>query len=231
MNRPVTGIIGAMPEELSELLSLLQDPQTHRRAGFTLYRGRLLGHEVVLAQCGIGKVNAAALTQLLIVEGVGRIVFTGVAGAIDSSLRVGDIVISKDALQHDVDVTALGYRLGEVPGETLAWTADPHLVEIALEASKALTECRVVLGRIGSGDQFIASPERVRRLRETFELSCAEMEGAAVAQVCAKAELPFVIIRSISDTADHSAEMSFREFTPLAARRAKTLVRAMLESL
>ena len=220
-----------MPEELEELLSVLEEVQEEREGAFTLFRGRLEGQEVLLAECGVGKVNAAALTQLFVTKEVTRVIFTGVAGAVDPTLKVGDLVVSTDALQHDLDVTALGYNLGQVPGEPLSWQADETLRDLALEAAQGLEEVKTISGRIVSGDQFIASAEKVAQLRETFSAACAEMEGAAVAQVCAKAKIPFVIIRSISDTADHEAEVNFREFTPLAAKRAKRVVREMLEAL
>ena len=226
----LTGIIGAMPEELEELLNVLENTQKEQRGAFTLYRGTLDGQAVLLAECGVGKVNAAALTQLLVMQ-VERIIFTGVAGAVDPTLEVGDIVVSTDALQHDTDVTALGYELGQVPGEPLAWEADERLRDLALEAAQRLEEVKTLAGRVVSGDQFIADADKVAQLRETFGAACAEMEGAAVAQVCAKADVPFVIIRSISDTADHQAEVNFREFTPLAAKRAKRVVRGMLGRL
>jgi adenosylhomocysteine nucleosidase len=225
------GIIGAMAEEIELLLDSLQDHQDEHYGPFTLHTGRLEGQPVTLAQCGIGKVNAAALTQLLMLQDVDTIIFTGVAGALDTALKVGDIVISRDALQHDLEVTVLGYKLGEVPGETLSWQADARLVQLAEQAAKTIDGINVKVGRVLSGDQFIASSEKVTWLRETFGGDCAEMEGAAVAQVCAKWQVPFVIIRSISDNADHSANINFREFTPLAAKRAKQVVREMLRNL
>ncbi|MGL4611621.1 MAG: 5'-methylthioadenosine/adenosylhomocysteine nucleosidase [Trueperaceae bacterium] len=224
------GIIGAMTEELEALLTDLQHRQDKQFGPFTLHTGRLEAKNVVLAQCGIGKVNAAALTQVLILQGVQEVIFTGVAGALDPSLNVGDIVISIDAMQHDADVRALGYQRGEVPGETLSWKADEGLLEAAYRAAKTIEGITVLKGRVLSGDQFIASPETVKELREIFQGACAEMEGAAVAQVCSKWQIPFVIIRSISDTADHNANISFREFTPLAAARAKQVVRGMLQA-
>ncbi|MBS3967020.1 MAG: 5'-methylthioadenosine/adenosylhomocysteine nucleosidase [Truepera sp.] len=227
----LTGIIGAMPEELAALLKPLSQSTRSQEGAFTLTRGQLDGHPVLVAQCGIGKVNAAALTTLLILKGAKRLIFTGVAGAVDSGLAVGDLVISRDAVQHDLDVTALGYELGQVPGEALYWPADPYLQTLALEAGQSLPGVKAVLGRIASGDQFVASTERVRWLRESLQATCVEMEGAAMAQVCAKWGVPFVIIRSISDTADHSASLDFREFTPLAAERAVQVVRQILRRL
>jgi adenosylhomocysteine nucleosidase len=224
------GIIGAMTEELEALLTELQNKQTTQHGPFTLHAGTLEGKQVLLAQCGIGKVNAAALTQLLILQKVEKIIFTGVAGAVDASLKVGDIVVSTDAVQHDSDVRALGYKLGEVPGEALSWQADEGLLELAFNAAKTIQGINVMKGRVLSGDQFIASADKVKDLREVFEGACAEMEGAAVAQICSKWSLPFVIIRSMSDSADHSANVDFREFTKVAASHAKQVVRDMLKA-
>lgn len=225
------GIIGAMTEELELLLENLQNKQTTQHGPFTLHAGTLEGQEVLLAQCGIGKVNAAALTQLMILQKVDKIIFTGVAGAVDKSLKVGDIVISTDTMQHDSDVRALGYQLGEVPGETLTWQADEHLRTLAFDAARKIEGINVITGRVLSGDQFIASPEKVKELREVFEGACAEMEGAAVAQICSKWKIPFVIIRSMSDSADHDANVNFREFTKVAAARAKQVVRGVLQKI
>lgn len=220
-----------MTEELEALLENLQNKQTTQHGPFTLHTGKLEGQDILLAQCGIGKVNAAALTQLLILQKVDKIIFTGVAGAVDSSLKVGDIVISTDTMQHDSDVRALGYKLGEVPGETLTWQADEALQRLAFDAAKTIQGISVMKGRVLSGDQFIASADKVKELREVFDGACAEMEGAAVAQVCSKWQIPFVVIRSISDSADHSANVDFREFTKIAASHAKQVVRGMLRKL
>ena len=220
-----------MAEELELLLADLQERQDEQLGPFELHRGVLENQPVLLAQCGIGKVNAAALTQLMILQGVERLIFTGVAGALEPSLSVGDIVISTDCVQHDVDATAFDYELGQVPREPLAWAADEQLRQVALGVARALKNVQVLEGRILSGDQFIASPEKAAWLRETFGGACTEMEGAAVAQVCAKWNVPFVIIRSMSDSADDSAEVDFPAFVALAAKRAKQVVRGMLKEL
>jgi len=227
----VTAVIGAMDEELEALLVDLEERREGSHGPFAVHFGRLEGRSVALARCGVGKVNAAALTQAVLTLGAARVVFTGVAGALRPGLEVGDVVISKDAVQHDLDVRPLGYRLGEVPGEAWSWEADPHLAELALAAAGELEGVHAVLGRVASGDVFVADPVRARALRDTFAADCAEMEGAAAAQVCAKWGVPFVIIRSISDTADHDAQVDFRSFTPLAAARAKQVVRGILRRL
>lgn len=227
----VTAVIGAMDEELEALLDDLEERREGSHGPFTVHFGRLEGRAVALARCGVGKVNAAALTQAVLTLGAVRLVFTGVAGALRPGLEVGDVVISKDAVQHDLDVRPLGYRLGEVPGETWSWEADPRLAELALAAAGELGGVRAVLGRVASGDVFVADPARARALRDAFAADCAEMEGAAAAQVCAKWGVPFVIIRSISDTAGHDAEVDFRSFTPLAAARAKRVVSGILRRL
>jgi adenosylhomocysteine nucleosidase len=223
------GIIGAMPEEIELLLATLKGAQTLTRGPFTLHRGELVGQQVLIAQCGIGKVNAAALTQLLIVEGATPIIFSGVAGALSPEVQVGDIVISSDCLQHDIDVTALEYPPGQIPGEALAWSADPRLIDIA-RASASEFGVTVWCGRVLSGDQFIADSAKVAALHRQFDALCTEMEGAAVAQVCSKWQVPFVVIRSISDSADQAATTDFRSFVQLAAQRAKQVVLGMLSA-
>ena len=224
-------IMGAMDEEIELLLAELQERETLEKPGVTLYRGVLEGVPVLLTKGGIGKVNAAMTSTYLLHAGATRVIFTGVAGGVHPELRVGDIVVSTDLVQHDVDVTALNYAPGTIPGEGASWSADDHLRAVALAAAGEVEGVRTLEGRVASGDQFIASREGVQRLWTQFGAACAEMEGAAVAQVCAKAGVPFVVIRSVSDTADHSANVDYRTFMPLVARHAKQVVRGMLTRL
>ena len=231
--RPLA-VIGAMLEEVGPLLAAARDPLVEGEGPYRWHRATLDGVPVLLAACGIGKVNAAALTQALLGGGAAAVLFTGVAGGVDPDLRVGDLVVARDALQHDVDVTPLGYADGQVPGEPAVWAADPGLRDLVAEAAAEVAAAegvRLVVGRVASGDTFVADVGRVADLRGRFAASCAEMEGAAVAQVCARWGVPWSIVRSVSDTADHDASVDFRAFTEVAARRAVAVVRGTLRRL
>lgn len=228
------GIIGAMHEEIVELRSVIEDITEERVINFTFYRGKLRGKDVVLVEGGIGKVNASVCTTLLIDHfKVDKLIFTGVAGGVNPDIKVGDIVVSTDLMEHDFDCTAFGSAPGEIPRmETSKFEADEELVKIATEVAHATFESeRVRVGRIVSGDQFIASVEKVSWLNEIFSAECTEMEGAAVAHVCYMFNTPFVILRAISDNANHDGAMDFAEFTALAAKNSKVIVEGMLERM
>lgn len=225
------GIMGAMREEIELLRADLTEAETRQVWGSEITTGTLEGQRVAVTQCGIGKVNAAMSSVALLSLSVSAVIFTGVAGGVDPALRVGDVVVSRDLVQHDVDVTPLGYPLGLIPDETLAWAADPELRERAVRAARSVVAGQVLEGRIASGDVFVASPEKVAWLRDTFGAACAEMEGAAVAQVCHRFGVPFVVIRSMSDTADGGAHVDYPSFMPQVARTAKAVVRAMLREM
>lgn len=222
-------IIGAMDEEIGLLRDLLEGRTEEAVLGVTLYRGVLEGMPVLLTQGGIGKVNAAKTATVLLLSGATSVIFTGVAGGVHPALKVGDLVVSTDLIQHDVDVTPLGYDPGTIPGEPASWAADVHLRDLALSAAEAVS-LHVYEGRVASGDQFIASAEGSARLHG-YGVHCAEMEGAAVAQVCASAGVPFVVIRAISDTADHDAKVDYRSFFPQVAQHAGAVVRGMVRRL
>lgn len=226
------GIIGAMDEEIASIQAAVEITCREVLAGMEFLTGTLGGKEVVLVKCGIGKVNAGICAQILITRfAVTRIINTGVAGAIDSSLKIGDIVISTDAVQHDFDATPIGFARGEVPYTGLyAFPADEKLRNEALDAVQhAADGAKVYEGRICSGDQFIASGEKKHEILKYFGGLCCEMEGAAVAQVCYLYQVPFVIIRAISDRADHYEEINFEAFAGITARRSAAIVCAMIE--
>jgi adenosylhomocysteine nucleosidase len=227
------GLIGAMNEEIELLVKHMEDVRETEKAGIVYREGRFCGKEVVVCRSGVGKVNAAACTQILIDRfHVEAVIFTGVAGALDPALDIGDIVVSTECMQHDMDVTALGFARGVIPyAETSVFAADALLQELAYASSEKLFPGRTARGRVLSGDQFIASRETVRRLREELQGACTEMEGSAVAQVCAMNGVPYVVIRSMSDKADGSAHVNFAEFTVMASERSYRIVEDMIQRL
>ena len=231
------GIIGAMEIEIELLKEDLELKNKLEKANMTFYSGKLADQEVVLVKSGIAKVNAAICTQILVDEfDIDQLIFTGVAGAIDPELEVEDIVVSTDLVQHDVDATAFGDRKpGEIPElAKISFEADENLVNLAFNAGKDILESesnQIYKGRILSGDQFICDIEKVKELKEKFGGYCTEMEGAAVAQTAYLNQLPFVIIRSISDKADGEADISFKKFAKIAADHSYRIVIAILKNL
>lgn len=221
-----------MDEEIAFFHEYLSEVRTSRHAGIEYREGTLFGREAVVCKCGVGKVNAAVCTQVLIDRfAVEAIVFTGVAGALDPKLAIGDVVVSSECMQHDMDVSALGYARGVIPYQELSvFPADPTLRDLALRAGEALFPGRMSCGRVLSGDQFIASRGKVEELHRELGGSCAEMEGAAVAQVCAANRIPYVVIRSMSDKADGSAPENFSDFVGRAAENSFRLVRELLNA-
>ena len=226
------GIIGAMHEEIMELKNSMTDINEIQISNLKFYEGKLCSKDIVLVESGIGKVNAAISTTLLISHfKVEKIIFTGVAGAVNPKIKVTDIVIGTDLVESDMDVTAGGnYKLGEIPRmKSSNFKADPYLFNLAESvAIKLFGSDKVHKGRIISRDEFVASSEKVNKLREIFSAECVEMEGAAIAHVCEVMNIPFIVIRSISDKADDEAGMSFDEFVKIAARNSKSIVEGIL---
>ena len=228
------GIIGAMELEVEELKSLLQDVKVTSRAGMDFYQGSLGGAQVVIVRCGIGKVNAALCVQILAdVFHVTHVINTGVAGSLNAVLDIGDILISVDAVHHDMDVSPLGYAPGIVPQMAESFfKADERLVNLAWDVCQEVNpDVSVLKGRVVSGDQFIAKKEVKERLINTFHGDCAEMEGAAIAHGCYLNQIPLVIIRAISDKADDSAELDYPTFEKAAAKHCAKLVENLVPSI
>ena len=224
------GIIGAMELEVEQLKAELSESRIVKKAGMEFPEGVLTGASVVVVRCGIGKVNAALCVQILAdLFQVTHVINTGVAGSLNAELDIGDILISQDALHHDVDVTIFGYRPGEVPQMGfLEFQADQRLAALAKDACERVNpDVNVVLGRVVSGDQFISSKEVKERLISQFHGDCAEMEGASIAHGAYLNGIPFVIIRAISDKADDSAEMDYPTFEAAAARHSAALVKEL----
>ena len=225
------GIIGAMEVEVAILKEKMEDVRIIKKASMDFYKGFLNGKEAVVVRSGIGKVNAGICTQILVDDyEVDAVINTGIAGSLRNEINIGDIVISTDAVQHDMDVRIFGYPLGEIPQMgVLSFPADEHLAEVAEEVCKEVNpEIQVFRGRVVSGDQFISSKEVKTRLIQEFQGDCAEMEGASIAHGAYLNDIPFVIIRAISDKADDSAEMDYPTFENAAALHSAKLVEAMM---
>ena len=215
------GIIGAMRIEVETLVEQMQNVTTQTHAWSTYYEGTLEGLPVVIVQCGVGKVNAAMCAQILCsCYGVTHLVNTGIAGSLCADLDIGDLVVSRDAMYHDFDCNAFGYPHGKVPGmDVIAFPADETMIRHAFAAAESVNSGHTKMGRIASGDQFVASKELKDKIIATTQGLCTEMEGAAIAQTAYRNGIPFVILRAISDKADDSAEMDYPTFERIAAHR------------
>ena len=228
------GIIGAMEIEVTTLKERMQVEEIVTIASMDFFKGTYHGKNVVIVRSGIGKVNAAICTQILADRfHATAIINTGIAGSLQSSIDIGDIVISSDALQHDMDATGFGYPVGVIPQmETSDFTANAQLMEIARNAcAKVNPDIHTHVGRVVSGDQFISDNDKKAFLKETFDGLCTEMEGAAIAQAAYLNHIPFVILRAISDKADGSAQMDYPEFEAAAARHSINLVDEMIRHI
>ena len=228
------GIIGAMEVEVKELREMMENPQAQTVAGMTFYQGTIKGKEVVVVRSGIGKVNAGICSQILVdrynVEGI---INTGIAGSLKNEINIGDIVLATVAVQHDVDATGFGYPLGEIPQMGIKeFPADEKLRALAEECSKkANPDIQVFCGRVASGDQFISSKEKKNWISANFDAFCTEMEGAAIAQAAYLNNIPYLVVRAISDKADDSANMDYSEFEAKAVEKSVRLMAAMLEAM
>ena len=227
------GIIGAMTVEVETLVEKLEQASACVVAGSTYYEGKLEGTDVVVVQCGVGKVNAAMCVQTLCnLYQVTHIVNTGIAGSLNAALDIGDLVISQDAMYHDFDCVHFGYEMGRVPGmDVVAFPADQTMVSAALAAAEGIHPGHCRVGRIASGDLFVAEKTAKNRIIEKTGAVCTEMEGAAIAHTAYRNGVPFVIIRAISDKADDSAEMDYPTFEAIAARRCAAVTMELAKQL
>ena len=220
------GIIGAMEQEVETLLGLLENKKETVRTGSSYYEGMLDGLDVVVVQCGIGKVNAALCVQVLCdCYGVTHVVNTGIAGSLCPELDIGDLVVSNDAMYHDVDCTHFGYTMGQMPGMPAIYEANKTMVDLAFAAAEGVNPGHTRIGRVVSGDQFVAEKALKEKIISITRALCTEMEGAAIAQAAYRNGIPFVIIRAISDKADDSAEMDYPTFESIAAHRCAAVTR------
>lgn len=229
----ILGIIGAMSEELEILLKDMNLETVEEKARMKFHKGKLWGHDVVAVVCGIGKVNAAVCTQILASEyNVSSVINVGVAGGIGKDIYPGDVVIAENLVQYDMDTTAFGDPMGQIPRlDTFDFKCDTKLVETAKAACAEASEFKTFSGRIVSGDMFVASIDKIQWLEKEFSALACEMEGASIAHVCYLNNIPFVVIRSISDNANNGAHMDFEKFTPIGVKNSTFILKTMLEKL
>lgn len=227
------GIIGAMEQEVETLLAQMEDKTADVVAGSTFYEGKLSGLDVVVVQCGIGKVNAALCVQILCTKyGITHAVNTGIAGSLCADLDIGDLVVSQDAMYHDFDCVHFGYPYGKVPGmDVVSFPADATMMKLAFDAANSVHPGHVSVGRVASGDQFVAEQTLKDKIISNTQALCTEMEGTAIAQTAYRNGIPFVILRAISDKADNSAEMDYPTFEKQAAHRCAAVTVALAAAL
>ena len=226
------GIIGAMTVEVETLKEQMQSLTESRRAGMTFYEGTLEGLPVVVVQCGVGKVNAALCVQILCdCFGVTHVVNTGIAGSLCAELDIGDLVVSRDAMYHDFTCSAFGYPEGQVPGMPQTYDADEQLMACAFAAAEQVNPGHTKVGRVASGDQFVSEKALKEKIISLTGALCTEMEGAAIAHAAYRNEVPFVILRAISDKADDSADMDYPTFEKIAAHRCAEVARTLAKQL
>lgn len=226
------GIVGAMAQEVEILTALMTNKTETKVASAVIFEGKINGKDIALLQSGIGKVAAAiGTTVLLQLAKPDFVINTGSAGGVAKGLKVGDIVISEETRYHDVDVTAFGYEKGQLPANPAAFLSDKKLTDLAYQIAEEQGQS-VKRGLICSGDSFINSEEKIAQIKTDFpNVTAVEMEATAIAQVCHAFNIPFVVVRAISDAGDGEASMSFEEFLPLAAKQSSALVLGMIEKL
>jgi len=224
-------IMGAMPEEITPLLEIIGEHETVSYAANKYYRGKFANHDVVVAYSKIGKVNAALTASTLIEKfGAQKLLFSGVAGAVSAELKVGDLIIASQLCQHDLDITAFGHPHGYVPEGKQFVQADKSLNSLAKKVAKSI-DLKLKEGIIATGDQFIANVEKKSWIESTFKADALEMEGASVAVVCDALDVPFFVLRAISDAADMDASFSFDEFLESSAQISADFIMKMVKEI
>lgn len=225
------GIIGAMDEELELLLKKVEIEKTQNKAGMVFNFGKISNKNVVIVRCGIGKVNAAICTQILVDDfKVDCVVNVGVAGGIGKDVYPGDIVIADNLVEHDMDTTAFGDKRGQIPRmDTFDFKCNKTLIQKAKEACEDFKEHNVFVGRIVSGDQFVADADKIRWLDKEFGAMACEMEGGSIAHTAYINKIPFVVIRSISDNANNGASMDYEKFKPIAIKNSTAILQNMIK--
>lgn len=226
----IIGIIGAMDEEVRILKDAMTIDRKELKAKMEFFSGSLWNKNVVVVTCGIGKVNAAVCTQILIDDfDVDQIINVGVAGGIGDNIVPGDVVIAESLVQHDMDSTVFGDKYGQIPRlDTFDFKCNVRMINVAQMACSDIKNHKTFTGRIATGDQFVADIEKIKWLKSEFNAIACEMEGGSIAQVCYLNSIPFVVIRSISDNANIGAHMDFEKFVPIAVQNSIHILKSML---
>ncbi|MCR5698157.1 MAG: 5'-methylthioadenosine/adenosylhomocysteine nucleosidase [Treponemataceae bacterium] len=223
------GIIGAMDIEVELLVSKMADAKKWEYANLVFYEGKLFDKSVVVVKSGIGKVNAAICAQILMVKfEATHIINTGIAGSMDKQLRILDTVVSTECVYHDADTTFFGDPACTIPDMPTFYKADEKLIEIAL--SSPSDQFKIYKGRVASGDQFICTKEGKDKIKANCDPMCVEMEGCAVAHACFVNNVPFIIIRSISDNADENVSVDYSFNRETAAKISANIVCNILKN-
>lgn len=231
------GIIGALDEEIDLVREELKGVETVEKANHIFHRGTLENKDVTLVKCGVGKVNAAICTQILIDNfKCEKIIFGGVAGSLLASLKQGDVVISSHVVQFDIDLTAFGRRHGELANHDRLIEADHKLINASTSSfddmyEKSSEPPALMVGTIVSGDSFISDPKTIKWLQREFGAACTEMEGGAIGYTCKINETPFVIIRVISDSADDEAADQFDSFLTKSSNTLFNLIKGAIRNV
>ena len=226
------GIIAAMKEEMQEIKNLMTDIEIVQEYELKLYKGKINNRKVVLVEAGVGKVNAARVTQIIIDKfKIKQIINVGSAGTVNDELEIGDIVIGKKLIQHDFDITAFDHDKGYITGVGDYIYSDSKLIEKFENAANNLKEkdYKIKKGIIATGDIFCTDIEMKNKIFSKFDADCVEMEGAAIAQVCYLDKIPFIVIRSISDSPNGNNEIDFDKFVELASKRCANILREFLK--
>ncbi|EAI9065692.1 5'-methylthioadenosine/adenosylhomocysteine nucleosidase [Campylobacter lari] len=224
-------ILGAMPEEVTPLLETLKEYQAIKHANNTYYLAKYKNHELIIAYSKIGKVNSTLSATIMIEKFKAELLlFTGVAGAFNPSLEIGDLIYATKLAQYDLDITAFGHPLGYVPGNEIFIKTDDKLNNLAIEVAKELG-VKLQSGIIATGDEFICDENKKAKIREIFNADACEMEGASVALVCDALKIPCLILRSMSDKAGEKAEFDFDEFVEKSAKISANFVLKICEKL
>lgn len=226
----IIGIIGAMDEEVRILKGEMTIDRRELKAKMEFFSGNLWNKNVVVVTCGIGKVNAAVCAQILIDDfGANKIINVGVAGGIGDNIVPGDVVIAESLVQHDMDATEFGDKYGQIPRlDTFDFKCDAMLIDSAQRACRDIINHKTFIGRIATGDQFVADIEKIKWLKSEFDAIACEMEGGSIAQVCYLNSIPFVVIRCISDNANIGAHMDYEKFVPIAVQNSIHILKNML---